>query len=252
MNGAERDASWFRWIVSGLGWLATGLVLAGGSLLLAGLALLLAPDPTPSTDALRVIALFLGGLGLVLGSFATAFAADRIYRGLDGHRSTWSLLAGAGGLVLLGFTVLLEMDVDARASHAAIGLASVALLVGSMAFVGRVLVAVGRPFRLEPATRARRLVVITLVSLGCGAALSFLPLFLEDATPRECAVRIGGIAALSIAVPALVAIAPLRRFRRRLTASADGADWCPACGYRRPPRTRCPECGRGDGTLPAS
>lgn len=252
MNEAERDPLWFRWIARGLDWLSAGLGLTGGSLVLAGGALLLAPEPTPATDAFRTIALFLGGLGLVFGSFATAFASDRLYRGLAADRSTWSLISASGGLLLLGFTVLLEMSLDLRVSHAAIGLASVTLLVGSLAFVGRMFTLTGVTFRFAPATRGRRLVAITVVSLGCGAALSFLPLFLANATPRECAVRIGGIAALSIAVPALVAIMPLRRFRRQLVMSADGADWCPSCGYRRPPRTRCPECGRGDGTLPAS
>ncbi len=252
MNEAERDPLWFRRIVSGLGWLAVGLGLSGGSLVLAGGALLLAPEPSPTTDAFRTIALFLGGLGLVFGSFATAFASDRLYRGLDAARSTWSLLSASGGLLLLGFTVVLEMSLDLRISHAAIGLASVALLVGSLAFVGRIFTVAGGTFRFQPSTRGRRLVAITVASLGCGAALSFLPLLLANATPRECAVRIGGIAALSIAVPGLVAIVPLRRFRDQLVRSADGGDWCPACGYRRPPHTRCPECGRGDGTLPAS
>lgn len=252
MNGSERDPRWFGWITSGLAWLVTGLVLAGSSLLLAGLTLLLAPDPSPSTEAFRVISLFLGGLGLVFSSFATAFASDRLYRGLDGVRSTWSLIAAAGGLFLLGFTVMLEMNIDTRTSHAMIGLASVTLLGGSLAFVGRIFVVVSRRFGFAPAIPGRRLVSITLVSLGCGAALSFLPLFLANATPRVCAIRIAGIAALSIAAPALLAIPPLGRFRRELVASADGADWCPECGYRRPPRARCPECGRGDGTLPAS
>lgn len=252
MNGAERDPHWFRRIVRGLEWLAAGLTLSGGSLVLAGGALVLAPEPSAATDAFRTIALFLGGLGLVFGSFATAFASDRLYRGLDGARSTWSLISASGGLLLLGFTVMLEMSLDLRVSHAAIGLASVTLLVASLASLGRIFTVAGDTFRFVPAIRGRRLLAITIVSLGCGAALSFLPLLLANATPRECAVRIGGIAALSVAVPALIAIVPLGRFRRQLVQSADGADWCPSCGYRRPPRTRCPECGAGDGTLPAS
>lgn len=252
MNRTERDPPWFGWIVKGLEWLTIALVLVSGSLLLAGLTLLLAPEPSRETESYRIIALFLGGLGLVLGSFSSLLASDRLYRGLHRATSTWSLMLAGGGLLLLGLTVLQEIRVELRVSHALLGVTSIALLVASLGFVGRIFAAVIRLFRFTPATGGRRLVAIALASLGSGVALSFLPLFLAHATPRECAIRIGGIAALSIAVPALFAIAPLRRFRRELLASADGADWCPACGYPRPPRTRCPECGRGDGTFPAS
>jgi hypothetical protein len=252
VNRTERDPPWFGWIVKGLEWLTIALVLVSGSLLLAGLTLLLAPEPSRATETFRIIALFLGGFGLVLGSFVTMFASDRLYRGLDRDRSTWSIMLAGAGLLLLGLTVLQEIRIDLRVSHALLGVTSIVLLVGSLGFVGRIFGVTGRTFGFTTTVRGRHLISITLVSLGCGVALSFLPLFLAHATPRECAIRIGGIAALSMAVPALVAIGPLRRFRRELLASADGADWCPACGYRRPPHTRCPECGRGDGTFPTS
>lgn len=250
MNGGERPADWFRMIVRGLDWLVAALLAIGGSLVVSGLVLALVPEPSKDTEAFRVIALFLCGAGLLLAGGATGAASDRLYRGLAGERGTGCLLLGTAGLAALGFMLAIELNADLRIAHAPIGLLSVVLIVVSLVMMGGTFRAIASQLRLEPVARPVRLIVATVVSIGCGVGLSFVPLLLENATPRECAVRIGGIAALSIGVPALFAIGPLRRFHRAVVASADAADWCPDCGYPRPPASRCPECGRVPATLP--
>lgn len=251
MSAGERPAGWFRMVVRGLGWLVAALVAIGSSLVLSGVVLALVPEPSKATEAFRVIALFLCGLGLIVAAIATGVASDRLYRGLAGERGTGYLVLGAAGLMALGFMLAIEMNADLRIAHAPIGLLSVVLLLASLVMVGRTFRTIAAQFRLEAVARPGRLVAATLVSIGCGAALSFVPLFLEQVTPRECAVRIGGIAALSIGLPAFLAIGPLRRFRRAVAASADATGWCPDCGYPRPPASRCPECGRVPDTFPS-
>jgi hypothetical protein len=250
VSGTERPAGWFRMVVRGLDWLVAALVAVGGSLIVSGLVLALVPEPARPTEAFRVIALFLCGLGLMFAGAATGAASDRLWRGLSGERGTGFLVLSAASLMALGLMLAVEVNADLRVGHAPIGLLSAVLLVASLVMVSRTFRVIAAQFALDPIPRPGRLVPATIVSIAGGAVLSFVPIFLENVTPRECAIRIGGITALSIGLPALFAIGPLRRFRRAVADAADAADWCPACGYPRPPATRCPECGHVPATFP--
>lgn len=250
MSEAERPRGWFAAILQALDWLRAALVAVGGALVLSGLVLVLVPAPSVSTEHFRVITLVLTGCGLFFGAFAAGSAMVGLSRGLDGDRDALFLAPAVAGLLLLGVTVLQEVDVHLRIAHAPVGGLSLALLLGSLVTGRRAIAPISRLLRLEPGAGWRGLAITTGLSLGCGGLVSFLPLLLERETPRDCALRIAGIAALSFAVPAFAALRPLHRFRQQVLASADAADFCPECGYPRPPRTRCPECGREPGTFP--
>lgn len=251
MSGSERSRGWFGAIVNAVDWMRTALVAVGGSLLLSGAVLVTAPEPSGTTGNFRLVALSLTGFGLFFGAFATAMAMVRLSRGLDRDRSALFLTPAIAGLLLLGVTVIQEVNLHLRIVHAPIGALSLVLLLGSIVTGGRALAPLTGILRLEPPPRWRGLALATIVSLGCGSLVSFLPLLLEQSTPRACALRIAGIAALSFAFPAFAALGPLRRFRQRVVDAADAADWCPSCGYRRPPGARCPECGGLDASLPS-
>jgi len=248
-----RPPRWHAAISRGISCLVVGMVLVAGSLAATGALLVTLPDFAADFERRpeRVVKPVIAAAGLVSVVACLILSAGCILlsRGMGNDRRPQWLFAPIFGILFLGLAGLADFDPRLRIGHAPFALLGVASILFGIPFVGRGLGPVADDLGITPDPDRRRLLAITFVSLAAGILVSFLPLALEHATPRSCAIRVAGIAASALSVPAFATVGPLRRFGRQVSAARDGARWCPACGYPRPAGTRCPECGLDPATL---
>lgn len=245
-------AGWHAALLRGLCAAEVGsLAAAGGLASSAGVALAAFFEWGNRIEGLfapAAVLLFLVALvALLLGALPLARAVVHIDRG-------GSFAAIYLGTVLLIGTGLLEavadLTVAARIAHAVYALFAVTLLAAGVVGMRRNAAALRQRLAVDDPDldrRARRLRILALLVVGASLLLPFAPVLLRSVlpgvTPRACLVYSGVAGALIAALPFIGLARLLHRVRSAARHALPALPHCPACGYPRPPGTRCPECG---------
>jgi hypothetical protein len=241
----ELPRGWYRMTLAALASFAVGCMLVACSLVAWWLMLL------PTGEAFRgIVRLFYDRWSLAFGLFALAVGVACWTRAWIRLPRILPPLALLLGVVLITVTGYREVHAPARSApqvtHALIGLGAIVLTLLGLVAAPRAfgplaaLVALGRPaHRLATAMR-----IVAYLGLALGTLVPFAPRLFGDATPAAWALRIAAAGALVFALPLFATAGGSLAFLIMIRRARAAAPACHACGYPRPPRTRCPECGR--------